>query len=332
MSSNRYPNIHIRSKNELAKHITSQRLPFKSALELINDVLTHFDQYWADYEEKSQPEKEKWVRNASGTNLGRLLKLIDAKVLKPHDKLLPDFIFGGVGGLNHKAAVNHLLGIKRKRVLLKLDVSRFFEQVKYERVYSFFLNKCGCSKKGAKLIADLCCVSYGSKADPKDYKTIARGFSTSARLAVWCNLDTFLKLEQLVIAELRGHDPRIAIYVDDIGITASRVTKEDMMRLYEKARKVIENGNANQRLPLNHQKTKIIYHSGETFDANGLFHGRWGFEHLGLQMNRRTLTLGTKSRLKLLVLTRHFKQSKDSNSALKLSRKSMLHYKKYIER
>ena len=332
MQNNRYPKIQIKSKNELAKHISHSRLPTKDALLLINDVILHFNEYWVDYLGMSQPDKDKWVRNASNTNLGKLLKYIDEKVLKPHDPMIPSFIFGGVSKLNHKSAVKHLLGNKRKRILLKLDVSRFFEQIHYERVYGFFLNKCGCSYKGAKLLANLCCVPFGAKSSPEDYKTIARGFSTSPRLAVWCNLDTFIKLEHLVKKELKGKDPRIAIYVDDIGITASNVTKEDMMHIYPKIKKILEDSDKNQKLPLNQKKTKIIYHSGETYDINGEYKGKWGFEHLGIQMNRSSLTLGTKTRWKLANLTHRFKLLRGRNANLKRSRKSTIRYKDYIER
>lgn len=332
MRNKRYPEINIRSKNELAKRLGSRRMPSKEALDLINDVLLNYDKYWSDHPGMSQPEKGKWVRNASGTNLGRLLKEIDARLLKVHDELLPGFVFGGVSGLNHKAAVKHLLGIRRKRILLKLDVSKFFEQVRYERVYSFFASKCGCSDKAARLLAELCCVEYGAKGAPENYKTIARGFSTSPRLAAWCNLDTFLKIDRLIKKELKGKDPRIAIYVDDIGISASDVTKEDMILIYPKIKEIMENGDKNQRLPLNQSKTKIVYHSGETYDIEGNFLGKWGFEHLGIQMNRNSLTLGTKTRWKLVGLTEKFKASKRKSKTIRRSRRSTLRYKDYIER
>ena len=119
--------------------------------------------------------------------------------------------------------------------------------------------------------------------------------TNSSRLAVWCNLDTFLKLERLVKKELQGKDPRIAIYVDDIAITASGITKEDMMKLYPKIKTILES-DKNQKLPLNDAKTKIIYHSGDEYDIDGIYQGKRGFEHLGLQMNRNSLILGTKTR------------------------------------
>ena len=326
-----YPKIAIRSKRELAKRLSDKRASIEDMAKLVDDVKANFDDYWVDHPTQSQPEKSKWVRDASRTDLGKLLKLINTKILAPHDSLVPIFIFGGVSERNHKVAVTHLLGVKRKRVILKLDVSHFFEQIKYERVYSFFLAKGQCGQRGAKLLAGLSCVPVGAKDNPGNYKTIGRGFSTSSRLAVWCNLDTFLRLERLVRKELRGKDPRIAIYVDDIAITASGVTKDDMIKLYPKIKAILES-DKNQKLPLNDAKTKIIYHSGDEYDINGVYQGKRGFEHLGLQMNRNSLTLGTKTRWKLVNLTRKYKESGRINIAIRKKRKSTLRYKDYVER
>lgn len=326
-----YPKIAIRSKRELAKRLSDKRDSVEDMARLVSDVKTNYDNYWTDHPTQSQPEKGKWVRDASRTDLGKLLKLINTKVLAPHDLLIPTFVFGGVSGRNHKAAVTHLLGAKRKRIILKLDISRFFEQIRYERVYNFFLIKSQCGQRGARLLADLCCVPIGAKDNPGDYKTIGRGFSTSSRLAVWCNLDTFLKLERLVKKELQGKDPRIAIYVDDIAITASGITKEDMMKLYPKIKTILE-GDKNQKLPLNDAKTKIIYHSGDEYDIDGIYQGKRGFEHLGLQMNRNSLTLGTKTRWKLANLTHRYKESRRRNTTIRKKRKSTLRYKEYVER
>ncbi len=306
MQNRRYPKLHIRSKNELAKHLSHAKFPKAEALALINDVQKNFDSYWRDNKSQSKPEKEKYVRSAKRTPLGRLLDNINKLVLAPHDNLLPDFIFGGIQGLNHAKAVEHLLGRKRRRVLLKLDITRFFEQIREERVLHFFQNKCVCSHKAAKLLASACCVSIGPKDRPGDYKTIARGFATSSRLAVWCNLDTFLKLDRLVKKRLKGKDPRIAVYVDDIGITASRASKEDMEELYKEIQELFTKSDKNQILPLNDEKKDIVSHEQTP-------------EHLGLRMYRNRLSIGAKTKSKL------------AKAKTKSKRKSLLHYKRYIE-
>ena len=307
MQINRYPKLYIRSKNELAKHLSHSTFPKEEALDLINDVLQNYDEYWKDNEYRSEPEKEKFVRSAKGTPLGRLLDNLNKIVLAPHDKMLPDFIFGGVKNMNHAKAAKYLLGRKRRRTSLKLDITHFFEQISEERVYHLFRDKCACSKKAAKLLANFCCVPKGQKGTNSRYKTIARGFATSSRLAVWCNLDTFIKLDRLVKKRLKGRDPRIAIYVDDIGITASRVSKEEMKKLSAEIADLLLNADKNQRLPINEKKTKISSHEE-------------GIEHLGLRLYRNRLSIGAKTK------------SKIDRAKNKSERKPLIRYKHYVEK
>ncbi|MEZ4156763.1 MAG: reverse transcriptase domain-containing protein [Candidatus Paceibacterota bacterium] len=297
----------------------------------MNDVISNFDFYWHDNKKESNPQKKKYVRSAKYSPLGKLLTKINSRILAPYDKLLPGFIFGGVQGLNHKAAVAYLLGQKRKRVLLKVDISRFFEQIKDERVFDFFKHKCECGVRGAKLLASLCTVPIGPKNFPTSHiRTIARGFATSPRLAIWCNLDTFIKLDRLIRTELRGKDPRIAIYVDDIGVTASRVSVEQMALLYKKIEKLLQE-DRNQGLPLNAEKTRIIEHTGKTFDGNGvLITSEWGYEHLGAQMKRNSLTIGKKTKAKLIDVTQKWERG-EGGMLVKLRRKALLRHKRYME-
>ena len=334
MPKKRYPKLCIRSKNELSKHLGDTKTSFNNNMNLINDVQQNFDKYWRDNVKFSEPDKKKWVRDASGTQLGILLEKINKKILAPHDELLPYFIFGGIKSRNHKTAALHLLGAKtakKRRILLQLDIKRFFEQIHYKRVYSLFLTKCACSHRGAKLLADMCCVSAGSKQEPLGHKTLARGFATSPRLATWCNLDTFLRLERLVQKELRGKHPRIAIYMDDIGITVSNTTKEELMCIYPKIRDVLQT-DKNQLLPLNERKTLVREHSGETYDIQGNYLGKKGYEHLGLSMGRTSLGIGAKVERKFSQLKQQWGSSKKKNSALRRRIHSLSQYKNYIKK
>ncbi len=172
----------------------------------------------------------------------------------------------------------------------------------------------------------------GSKKIPGTYKTIARGFPTSPRLAVWCNLDIFLRIDRLIKKEFKGKDARISIYVDDIGITASNVSIDEMIAIYPKIKQILEKSDKYQPLPLNDKKTKIITHSGETFNIEGQYLGKFGYEHLGIQMNRNSLTLGTKTRWKLASLNNKLKLSKGKHKDTLKKRKSTIRYKNYIER
>ncbi len=227
------------------------------------------------------------VRSAKGTPMEVLLKGINEKILRPYDKILPKYIFGSVAGKNHIDAARFLLGEKRNRTLLHLDISKFFDQITEERVFYFFYSKAGCSKTGARLLARLCCVPEGSKDNPGTNKTIARGFSTSSRLAIWCTLDLVIKINNIAYKKLKGYDPRFSIYVDDIGITASRVSKQQMKTLAQKIEEALLHYDKNQSLPINIQKTKI-----ESYDEKG-----W-IEYLGLKIRRSQVDVGSDTQIK----------------------------------
>lgn len=304
----RYPDLGIRSKNELAKRLASKKLPYAKSLELINDVLSNFEKYWSDHPVQSEPEKGKYVRNAAGSNLGRLLKLIDTKVLAPNDALIPGFLFGGLSKRSHIQAAQHLLGTKRARTLQSIDIHGFYEQISQERVQYFFYKKAGCSRAASLLLARLCCVPKGPKGCPTDGPVLARGFATSSRLALWCNLDTFLRLKWTAVEELRTHDPRVAIYVDDIGITASRVSEDRMKEVAAKLVQILALYDPNQKLPVQEKKVKTSSYKN-------------GMQILGIVLGRNKLTMGTKSRKKRDVVLRDLKTATPGRSKRDLLKK-----------
>lgn len=308
----------MRSKNELAKRITHKKFSQKQALDLINKVISDPDKYWKD-SKMSEPTKGKYVRNARGTPLGTLLKMINTMVLAPHDRLLPIFIFGGIKKANHVKAAAHLLGEKRKRTILKMDITKFFEQITQERVKDFFQYKCHCDEKTAKMLSEICCVPLGPKGAGTGGSSIGRGYATSSRLAVWCNLDAFTRLERLVQKRLRGRDPRVAIYVDDIGITASKVSKDEMESLAVDIEKLLSS-DPKQPLPLNTKKTKIISHEE-------------GMEHLGIKLYRNRLAISSKTGGKIQKLKNKLQKplSPQEREALRRRRNALGFYKRYVE-
>lgn len=283
MSNNfKYPKVGIRSKNELAKRISGNGLTYKAALSLINDCVQNFNLYWRD-SKTSDLTKEKFVRSTVGTPLARLLRLINEKVLQVADNKLPDYIFGGIRGKNHIAGAGSLIGKKTQRTLLKLDIKRFFEQVSEERIYYFF-KKCGCADKGAKILAELCCVPRGAKNSNSKSKVLARGFATSPRLATWCNIEIFQKVFWKVKRRLGRHDPELMIFFDDIGITASGLS-EEMELLSDEIKKVLADSDPNQSLPISHEKLSI-----KKFDE--------GTEIVGLRLGKK-VSVGKKTRSKI---------------------------------
>ncbi|MCC6447175.1 MAG: hypothetical protein IT215_00630 [Chitinophagaceae bacterium] len=315
-----YPKLCIRSKNELAKHISHKGFLPDEALALINNVKSNFNDYWKDSKKASKPQNDKYVRNAKGSPLGKLLRKIDRLVLTPHDSLLPNFIFGGVKGKNHAMAAYNLLGNKRRRRLLKIDISRFYERVELHRVINFFQYKCGCQYRAAKLLAEFCSVPFGAKDSKNPRITIARGFATSSRLAIWCNLGVFKKMERLVMRRLKGHDPRISVYVDDIGITSSGVTKEQMENLRDEVIQLLQTHDKNQPLPVNKKKTAIQSHE------EGLY-------ILGIKLNRNNLTIGRKTHSRIHNFKHKLKVSKAKKERDKLKQliRGISRYKNYVE-
>lgn len=295
------------------------KFPKEAGLALINDVALNFGRYWKD-SSRSEPEKDKYVRSAKGKPLGELLERINLMVLTPLDKFVPDFIFGGITERDHVGATNTLLGNKRKRVLLGLDLQRFFEQIHEERVVALFQNKFMCSTKASKLIASFCCVPLGPKNQPLGVKSIARGFATSSRLALWANLDTFIRLNNLIQKRLRGKDPRIAIYVDDIGITASRVSEEQIRALIPEIKELLLHSDPNQPLPLNEGKTHVALYST-------------GITHLGIKLERNKLLLGKKSQANKARLKKQLEQKPTRSERAAIIRKyrGVRRYEEYVK-
>lgn len=322
--SNKYPNLRIRNKNGLAKAISKGKFSKDKAIILINDVLSNHEKYWHDALSVSEPEKEKYVRSCKGTKLGRLLCLIDRRILTPHDHLIPNFIFGGLSERDHVQAVHHLLGNQRRRTLLRLDINRFFEQNKQQDIYDFFRFKCKCSHSVSKILANLCSVPKGPKstsAKGRNEIILARGFATSTRLALWCNLFPFQRVYWKAKKTLEGNDPRIAIFVDDIGITGSKVSKEMMCNLSDEIEKILTSYN----LPLNQEKK----------EKNVISYLDKNMEHLGLGIGRNKIFLGEETRANYNKIKKRLKKNHLSTikkKSLIKKKKSYDNYRKYVKK
>jgi len=320
MNHSLYPKIHIRSKNELAKHISYKSFPQREALNLINDCLENFDLYWRDNEcAASDPGNGKYVRHAFHPNLEKLLDLVNARVLAPHDNEVPGFVFGGLQSRSHVSAAHNLLGKKRRRSLVRIDLKGFFEQIEVDRVKKFFILS-GCSVRVAKILSRVCCIPRGPKGSTST-PVVARGFAPSSRLVVWCSLNIFMKVEKRVRQDLCGHDPRIAIFVDDIGITASRVSLEKLQVMASRVKDILRNYDEAQPLKVNEDKSGKVFTHVE------------GMEFVGLELRRNALGLGKRAKGRLASKKR--KRQKDiaqtGKSNLTKSVKSMERYKRFVE-
>lgn len=268
--------LRIQSKNALAKRISNKRLPEKQARELIDFVIINHESLWKDNLSASQPSKGKWVRSAYGTELGKLLRLVDKQILAEHDKSLPSFIYGGRSGQSNVTAAKSLLGYEKERSLLAVDISKFFENVTAGKVNRFY-QTAGCGPRFSKSMTKLSCVHTGPKTKPDSTIALARGFSTSTRLAVWSCMNAFYQINDLVHTELNRYDPRIAIFIDDIGISASRVPEELLLSLTPKINSILRKESGG-KLQLNSDKTTVM-----NFNK--------GIEHLGVVLTRKKLVL-----------------------------------------
>ncbi len=327
MISQGYPKLNLYTKKQLANAIRGKNLSFDEAIKLIDDCLTNKDNYWFDNQEESKPNDDKWVRSASRTPLGKLQKRINQQILAPHDNELPVFIYGGVGKKGIKNAAIALQGKKNKRTLLKVDMCRFFEHITYEDIVRTLVCHCNCGKDVAQIIAEIACVRMGKKSlDNTNEKVLARGFSTSSRLAVWCNLVLFRKLFYCMSKRLKGHDPKIAVYMDDIGITASRVDPAMLSSLYKDIVNLIEN---TSKLEVNKNKTRIIDYLQREYDVidGHLLEGKTAqFEFLGIGIGRSRLYPGVKTRSKMAKLIKKSNPSDEERRTLKGQKQ----YVKYI--
>lgn len=327
MISQGCPKLNLYTKKQLANAIRGKNLSFDEAVKLIDDCLANKDNYWFDNQEESKPDDDKWVRSASKTSLGKLQKRINQQILAPHDNELPIFIYGGVGEKGIKNAAIALQGKNNKRTLLKIDMRRFFEHITYEDIVRTLVCHCNCGKDVAQIIAEIACVRMGKKSlDNTNEKVLARGFSTSSRLAVWCNLTLFRKLFYCMSKKLKGHDPRIAVYMDDIGITASRVDPTMLSSLYKDIVNLIEN---TSKLEVNKNKTRIIDYLQCEYDVidGHLLEGKTAqFEFLGIGIGRSRLYPGVKTRSKMAKLIKKPNPSDEERRTLKGQKQ----YVKYI--
>jgi len=179
---------------------------------------------------------------------------------------------------------------------------------------------CDCKSPASKILANLCCVPRGRKGSGDPIITIARGFATSPRLAVWCNLNVFLKLRRLILRRLKGYDPKIAVYVDDIGITASRIPKEAMVKLELEIKELLATADPNQPLEVNEEKTEIRSHDE-------------GIHYLGLDLHRNRLVVGGRARAKKEKVKSLLKVNPSPAEKINLlsQKRAMNRYKSYID-
>ena len=294
-----YPSLNLKAKKFLAKRLSNytKKYSHEDILRLIDYCEKNKDNLWIDHL-KSDVENLKIMRASRG-ELWKLLKLINKALLAPYDNLLSSCIHGGVRGKSNITAVKSMLNERKNRFLLRIDLSSFYEQIDIGMVHGFFYG-CGCSHNVAKLLSNMCCIRKGEKTNPENEACLARGFSPSARLAIWCNYNFFVKIQNLINRKLKKYNPKIAIYVDDIGITASGISEKKLTNICDE----IINIAKNDKITVNMKKTEIL----SPTDTQ---------EHLGIKMHYKTLSLSNKTKSKKKVLLNKIKTNKHNKKDVK---------------
>jgi hypothetical protein len=115
----------------------------------------------------------------------------------------------------------------------------------------------------------------------------------------------------------KGHDPRVAIFVDDIGVTASRVERDAV----EKFSLKIEDMFNARALPINTSKKKIRSTSQ-------------GMQHLGLKLGRNKISMGSKTESRMARVRIDLKKPFPKTERDKLLQRSRAYYayKKHIKK
>ena len=150
---------------------------------------------------------------------------------------------------------------------------------------------------------------------------MARGFPTSSRLALWCNLDLFLKIYWEAKSFLKNKDAKIAIFIDDIGITATNTNETDMEILANKIGDIFYNYDPNQKLLLNNKKDIKLWYDKK-------------IEYLGLSLGRNKITIGAKTKSKQKRVRNKLKKSNilpEEREKLLVKKKSYKNYSNYVK-
>lgn len=230
--------VNIKSKNELAKHLSVWN-NYKEVLEKINMVLKDHSKYYFNHEH-SKPSEGKFVR-ASKWHLRELNKLINERIFKGMDSYIPFFIFWWISKRSHiKAVKEHKIKEWWNRTYILLDLRRYFDQITMERVIWNLVSKLWCSKKWAYFIASLCCLPEGEKFDKEKQWLLARGFNTSSRISILASIEFFQRIHWFLQKKYWKLNPRVSVYVDDISISLDNTSDENIHNITNEIKKLAD--------------------------------------------------------------------------------------------
>lgn len=331
--THKHPQLNLRTQNDLLRFLNAagevkagnQILRKKLTSADLDHVTTNSALEWNDHE-SSDAVKGKYVRAlVPGTKLNLANRRLNAALKRTLDKKAPDFFYGSVGGYGpikkgHVRAAARLCNGKNTTII-SLDVTKFFETISYDRVIRFFI-KAGCTHNVATELANLTCVPRGPKNNPEAGHSLARGFPTSPRLALWSTYEIFVKLNRVLQKKYKYLSPKIVVFVDDIGISIKNATDEDLTKIKKTAFEIIEGDKNGIALHVHRSAPKLqIKHISDTA------------EHLGLVIGKSSVAPGIKTRQKIS----HAKKllasgtlSADDRKTICSSKRGLMNYKRSI--
>lgn len=314
-----YPNLSITNKNHLAKltagTVDGRTETIGQMAAIIQKCEKKCDELWNDNHRMSKIEEGKIFRSCKWTDLGKLLGRIDKKILSPHDAKMPCHIHGGIkhiylskrGKIIKRSAESAALSLVngKNTWLIKMDLRRFYEQITKEDIFHLLHNKCGCSIAMANFIAEIATVNEGPKNTPLgEQKLLARGFATSSRLAIWAKINFFLELRQVLKKICKNNSCRVALYIDDIGVTIKTKDPGLVLHVAKKIKQIAKK----HGLDINDKKTEI-------------YPPEYRKEHLGCCITNNGILIDSKSQQKEGVMKKRVRTTKNSSKTKTLKRR-----------
>jgi len=285
----------------------------------------HLD--WKDYayggdslKFESAAEKGKMTRSIKQNScLDVVNRRLNASFRRVLDKHVPDVFYGSVSGRTHILAAKELTNGK-KTVFLSFDIQKFFESISSNRVQRFFV-KAGCTKEIADFLVSITCVPLGVKGLQKDKLSLARGFPTSPRLALWCTFEIFSKLNRILQKSFSHLFPKIVLYVDDIGISLKNPSEDEIVQIRDLVFELIESDKNGLSLTVHRDPPKFRVQKVE---------GR--AEHLGVAIGKSKIAVGSKTVRNIAIVKNQLLSTndKDERGRVLQKKRGLMNYRKTV--
>lgn len=208
------PKLNIYSIEVLSKRAW---IPVKFLLDWRDWAKQSRNHYFYDHKD-SDKEKLKYIRVTKDWTSMKRLHLWLWNELAKFDSELPQSINWWVSQKSILNAINiHIR--KTEFCFIKSDLSRFFESIPRERIFSLFCGVFNCSKEVSEVLTNCITFPIWPLWSYSEKFTLARWLHVSSRIAIWASIDFFKLLETKIFENYKELKPRISYYVDDIWIS-----------------------------------------------------------------------------------------------------------------